>query len=161
MSSGVIQDAVVLVGQYSQYSVGRPWASGREGITGPVVYGFLGWREDAGEGQGAGQNLPAFPTLDTVCTQVIECASRGGWPDRREATIAFLRRHPYAEPTADGLDWSMGVRRCALAVLGTERAADGLLLQPTFRSAWEAAVESGFRTGAEKLEHACGREARE
>lgn len=136
MSSGIIHDDTVFVGQYSQYSVGRPWASG-EGVGEQIRYAPCGWREDAGVG------TPEFRLLAEVIVRAIACGLEGNWPARRNATLEFLREHPFEAPKwDDGLDWSMGVVDAAYSVLGTRRAADGLIANPQFREAWLVALRS-------------------
>jgi len=141
MSSGIIHDATIRVGKYSQYSVGRPWASGREGITAPICYAYVGWREDAGEGAGSGLGYePAFRPLSAVIQRVVARLA-GNWPERRAPTLALLSTRPFASPRwRDGLDWTMGAVAAAEHVLGSHRAAIGLCRQPEFRAAWIAAV---------------------
>lgn len=142
MSSGIIHDATIRVGRYSQYSVGRPWASGREGITAPICYAHTGWREDAGEGSGASPNYePAFPPLAEVIERVVAAGLRSEWPELREATLSLLRADPWAAPRwDDGHDWTMGAYAAAYFCLGTERAAKGLLAEPAFREVWERRI---------------------
>lgn len=136
MASGITLDAHIYVGQYSQYSVGRPWASG-EPIGEPIHYAPCGWREDAGDGHGV-----TFPPLTEVIARAV-ARLRGNWPERREATLHFLRRDPWGHPRwDDGLDWTMGAAEAAYHVLGTRRAAGGLLAQPEFQAAWIAALRA-------------------
>lgn len=137
MSSGIIHEREVFVGQFSQYSIGRPWASG-EGVGDPIPYAPCGWREDAGDVAGI-----EFRTLAATIQRVLECALEGTWPDRRAKTLAFLRAHPFDAPKwDDGLDWSMGVVDGAFSALGTRRAAEGLISLQQFRDEWLVALRA-------------------
>lgn len=134
MSSGIRHENTILVGNYSSYSIGRPWASG-EGIGDPISYAPCGWAEDAGK-----DAVVEFRPLADVIASAVE-QLRGYWPDRRAATLAFLRDNPWRAPKwDDGLDWTMAAEAAAYHVTGTQRAAEGLLEQPEFRAAWLAAL---------------------
>lgn len=135
MASGIIHYETIHVGKYSEYSVGRPWASG-ERPSPAINYAPCGWREDAGPVAGL-----EFRPLAAVVAAVVANAMRGYFPELRSATLEFLRSHPFDSPQySEGLDWTMGAKQAAFSNLGTQRAADGLIEQPQFREAWLRAL---------------------